>query len=192
MGRIAEVLSVERSGAGALVKVDPGGGANVSAEHFGDSGDDSLPLPGDFTALEESAGAGAEQVSGYHDSKNEGKAKPGEKRIYSRSTAGTPVAEIYLRDDGRIVIEVLKTGGASLLIKSAGTVVIDSPDIRIGNESASQPIARVGDLVAVTVPQLLSAAPGSPCVPVPPTAVTPTGGYVAAGQIISGKSGAKA
>jgi hypothetical protein len=55
----------------------------------------------------------------------------------------------------------------------------------------------VGDLVAVTVPQLLSAAPGSPCVPAiagtpNPAYVTASLGTVAAGQIISGRPNVKA
>jgi hypothetical protein len=190
MGRIAEVLSIERTSDGTAIKVDPGGGANVTAQHFADAGDDSQPLPGDFTALEDSSGAGAEQVSGYHDPKNAGQAGPGEKRIYSRNADGAPVAEVWLKANGEVVIKVLASS-APITIESTGPIVVKSPDVRLG-DAPGRPVARVGDLVAVTVPQLLSAAPGSPCVPVPPTAVTPTGGYVAAGQIISGRNSVKA
>jgi hypothetical protein len=52
MGLIAKLLSfvrVERNGAKINdVKVDPGGGPNITAEHFAPIGDDAHPLPGDF------------------------------------------------------------------------------------------------------------------------------------------------
>ena len=51
MGRIALVLSFIRSLANGAnvsdVKVDSGGGANTTAQHFAPAGDDSHPLPDD-------------------------------------------------------------------------------------------------------------------------------------------------
>jgi hypothetical protein len=106
VSRVAEVLDSTRvndEGAHGLdVKCDPGGGDNVTAFHFADAGDDGRPLPGDFVALEDSSGSGAEQATGYADTKNAGKALPGEKRIYSRDAEGAIVAEVWLQGDGKI------------------------------------------------------------------------------------------
>lgn len=116
MGRVAEVLSFERvtdeSGARVEeVKVDPGGDAITTAEHFAPSGDDSPPLPGDFAALEDTEGAGREQCIGYHDPKNEGKAATGECRRYARDANGVPVCEWWLRANGDVEITSIKAGG---------------------------------------------------------------------------------
>jgi len=105
MGRIGEVQSFEDG----AVKVDPGGGDLLTADHFAPVGDDSPPLAGDFAALEESAGAGAEQATGYSDD-TEKKAAPGEKRVYARDAAGEVVAELWLKGDGSIEITSIKSG----------------------------------------------------------------------------------
>lgn len=126
MGRVAEVLSTKRvndeAGHGVDVKVDPAGGNPSTVPHFADPGDDSLPLPGDFAALEDSAGSGAEQVAGYADTRNVGKAAAGEKRIYGRSSSGTPVCEIWLKGDGTIVIT---NDGGSFEMAPSGAVTIN-------------------------------------------------------------------
>lgn len=108
MSRVVEVLDSTRvndeGGHGLDVKCDPGGGANVTAPHFADAGDDGRPLPGDFAALEDSSGSGAEHATGYADVRNAGKAAPGEKRIYARDPQATPVCEVWLKGNGTIVI----------------------------------------------------------------------------------------
>jgi hypothetical protein len=125
VGRIAEVLSTERTtGAGvhALdVKCDPGGGANVTAQLFAASGDDAPPLPGDYVALEDSAGAGRQQVSGCSDVRNAGTAAPGEKRIFARDADGNIVCEIHLKNGGSISIE---NAEGSLVLQDDGTVIV--------------------------------------------------------------------
>ena len=105
MGRTAVVLEFDRSEDGPDVKADPGGGANVTAPHYSAPGDDSAPLPGDVVAMSRSNGTGAEHVTGYHDGKNDGIAKAGEKRIYARDPAGVVVAEVYLQGDGTILFK---------------------------------------------------------------------------------------
>lgn len=185
----AEDVTDEDGSIGVDVQVDPGGGALVTAEHYADSGDDSKPLPDDFAALTDAPGCGAQKVSGYSDPKTAKKAKPGGKRIYSRSAPGQVSAEVWLQPDGTVRIEIFSA--KSLTIKSDGPVIVDSPDVRVGS-GAGQAIARVGDLVAVRVPLLVCAAPGSPAVPIPPTAVSPDGSYVATGVIISGATSSKA
>ncbi len=125
MGRIAEVLSSRRTsdegGHGLDVVCDPGGGANITAPHFACPGDDSAPLPGDYAALEDSSGTGAEQCTGYADVRNAGVALPGEKRIYARDTGGDVVAVIYLKRNGDVVINGAVISPAGEVTAKTGT-----------------------------------------------------------------------
>src|SRR5678816_1359817 len=104
---IAEVLSVEQTEDGSVdIKCDPGGGAVITIPHFAPPGVDSRPLPGDFVSLEESAGSGSGQASGYSDILPS-QAADGENRIYARNSAGVATAEIWLKGDGSISIKPL-------------------------------------------------------------------------------------
>jgi hypothetical protein len=106
MGRLGEVLDFERTGSGPETKVDCGGGEIFTASHFDSAGCDAPPLPGDTAALEDSTGTGAQQVSGYLDPLDaNGKAEPGEYRVYARNAAGVVVCEVYLQSDGTILFE---------------------------------------------------------------------------------------
>ena len=67
----------------------------------------------------------------------------------------------------------------------SGVYEFKAADIRHGLNPGA-PAARRGELVATVTPKLLSGAPGSPCIPVPPTAMTPTGNYTGTGAVISG------
>lgn len=108
MGRVAQVQTSRRTddedGHGLDVQCDPGGGANVTVPVFGPPGVDAVPLPGDYAALEDSAGAGAEQTTGFADVRNPGKAQPGEHRIYARRADGSVAIELWLKADGTLVI----------------------------------------------------------------------------------------
>ena len=173
MSRVALVRCTERvtddGGHGLDVVCDPGGDENVTAPHFADPGDDSCPLPGDYAALEESAGAGAEQAVGYADVQNAGKAGPGEKRIYARDPTGKPVAALWLKADGSIVAE------------NAGGTLTLTPDGVLSVAGASEAPALAG-AVAEAIVQLRAAvntvAAGLPAPPpVPPfevPALSPT------------------
>ena len=187
-GKVGKVEQFRRDGANETVQIDTGGGATVEAEHFAPAGDDSPPLPGDYAATVPGSGKGGLQVTGYADPDNERVAAAGEKRIYSRDSDGNVIGTVWLKGDGSILAE---NSAGTFRLTSDGKIYHSGPEVLLGT-AAGRRVACVGDLVAVTVPQLLSAAPGAPCVPVPPTAVTPTGGYVAAGQIISGAATVKA
>lgn len=148
MGRVAEVLAFERvtdeSGAHVdEVKVDPGGGAITTAEHFGAAGDDAPPLPGDYAALEETSGAGREQCTGYLDPKNEGRAAPGEKRIYARDAQGVLVADIWLKGNGDVELKSIRAGSKIIL----NGVEID----QTGNITAPGEVTAMGAAVPVNL-----------------------------------------
>lgn len=84
------------------VKLNPGGGPNVTAEHFQPAGDDSPALPGDYGFAAPGPQAGRFAVVGYVDALNPPVAAPGEKRIYGRDLAGETVAAIWIKGDGTI------------------------------------------------------------------------------------------
>lgn len=125
MGRIAKLLSFVRGEANGAkvsdVKADPGGSANVTAQHFASPGDDSHPLPGDYVAMAGAAGTGRENAVGYLDPKNEQKAQAGDKRIYARDGDGAAVVEVWLKNDGTAV--VINANGSVTLRPDGGTVV---------------------------------------------------------------------
>ena len=104
MGIIAKVLSFTRVVRGgsflADVKCDPGGGDNLTPEHFADSGDDSHPMPTDdaYVGSQKRTGGGA--AIGYIDRKDNKKTGLGEKRIYGRDTDANAINEVWLKSNG--------------------------------------------------------------------------------------------
>jgi len=109
MGRVAVVLTIERTEgdeeAVLDVKIDPGGGANLMAPHFGAAGDDSPPLPGDYAVTVSVPGGNGEVVAGYLDPDNAGVAEGGERRLYSRDAERAIKATVWLRADGSVRVE---------------------------------------------------------------------------------------
>ena len=94
------------------VKVDPGGGALVTAELFEGSGVDAPPLDGDLVALVDGPGRGTKLAVAAWDPKNAGKAAQGEYRIIARDPlTGAPVAELWIKGNGDLDITSIKPGG---------------------------------------------------------------------------------
>lgn len=130
MGRAVNVLSVTRANRNGMpitdIKCDPGGGANVTAEHAQPAGDDSHPLPNDYAAISGASGTGRQTAVGYFDPLNAPKAQPGEKRIYARDTAGALVVEVWLQNDGSCVVT---NGAGTLLLQPDGEFNINGARI---------------------------------------------------------------
>lgn len=106
IGRILSFVRAQRNGAQISdVKTDPGGGPNVTAEHFAPAGDDAHPLPGDYVYGSPSPQRGRYAAVGYVDPANQSKAQPGEKRVYARNGDGQQVGEVWLKADGTVVSE---------------------------------------------------------------------------------------
>lgn len=102
------------------VKVDPGGGANITAQHFAPTGDDAHPLPDDYAATMSVPRTGSEVAIGYIDPKNEQKAQPGDKRIYARDPEdGSTVVEVWLKNDGTALVS---NAEASVEVKPDGSI----------------------------------------------------------------------
>jgi len=109
MGRVAKILSFIRSlsnGAKVTdVKTDTGGGANITAQHFADAGDDAFPLETDYALTVDVNGSGNEAVVGYLDPINTPKATVGDKRIFARdASTGVVVVEVWLKSDSSAII----------------------------------------------------------------------------------------
>jgi len=153
---IAKLLSFARAKVGDThvsdVKCDPGGGANVTAQHFGPAGDDSHPLPGDFVGLAPGPGSGREQVTGYIDGSSAPKAEAGEKRIYSRDADGKVVAEAWLKKDGGLEFASLEGGITLTFNPNTGKVTVSATSVELdANEvviaGGVLPVARQTDSV---------------------------------------------
>ncbi len=116
IARVLSTLRVVRDGVSRLeVTADPGGGANITPEHFSPAGDDSVPLPADFLGGILVQGTGRTIASGYVDSKNPGIALGGEVRRYARDENGAIVSSVHLLRDGSIELSsVLGVNGLTL------------------------------------------------------------------------------
>ena len=124
MGRIAAILSfsrVEQSGVKTSnVKIDTGGGYDITAQHYSASGDDSFPLETDFVAISSIPRRGGAIATGYLDPLNTPKAQKGDKRIYARDSSGVTVAEVWLKNDGSVLVE--NDNGSTLLRPDGGNI----------------------------------------------------------------------
>jgi len=127
MGRVTKILSFIRStlnGARVTdVKTDTGGGANITAQHFADPGDDSFPLLTDYAMNIDVSGSGNEAVAGYLDPINTPKATAGDKRIYARdANSGAVVVEVWLKSDSSAIIS---NSNGTMTLQADGTVNIN-------------------------------------------------------------------
>jgi hypothetical protein len=108
VGRVAFVISFETSDAEgehvSAVKVDIGGGENLTPSHFSAPGVDARPLPGDYVATSSHPGDNEESAVGYADPDNAPVAGDGEVRLYARDSSGAPVAIVHCKADGSIEI----------------------------------------------------------------------------------------
>lgn len=121
IGRVLSFVRVTRNGAQISdVKVNPGGGPNVTAEHFAPPGDDSHPLPTDYAYTAPTPQRGRLAAVGYVDPLNTPQAQPGEKRIYARDTDGVVVVEVWLKNDGTITAE---NGNGSVTLSADGSIL---------------------------------------------------------------------
>lgn len=187
---VASERKVEEDGTHVIdIQVDAGAGDVGPVELYQAPGEDSLPMQGDSALLQEAPGTGLKAAVGFNDPKNAGTAAEGERRGYSRKADGTVAAEYHLKANGDVVIRSFVPTG-KIIIESEGPVIVKSPDIRVGDETASRPVACVGDMVAGSI-KALSTAPGTPIAPAAGTP-TPTLGVPFVGQIISGSPNAKA
>lgn len=139
LGVLARVLSftrTQRNGAKLSdVKLDPGGGPNITGEHLADPGDDSYPLTTDYAAAMSIPRGGGKVPIAYADTINTPKAEEGEKRIYGRDPAtGLAVNEVWLKSDGSVIIA---NALGAIELKADGSVNINGAVISAAGEVTS-------------------------------------------------------
>lgn len=119
MGRIGRLITtkIEKF---IVQTVESYMGANVTAETFAPSGDDSPPLPDDRIILVSVDGSGNLAAAGVL-SVSQG-AKAGEKILYSRDKDGRVKAAISLLNDGKIEVQCFGDAGFILKDKAGNTV----------------------------------------------------------------------
>ena len=147
MGLITRVLSFIRGESFSESRVDPGGGDAFRADHFSSCGDDAQPISGDYAATVSVQRTGGQVAVGYVDIGNARKARPGEKRSYARAAGGNQVSEIWLRNDGTVMITSNSDVNINgVTISSTGVVTVPESLIVKGDEVADHNHA-AGDLL---------------------------------------------
>lgn len=129
MGFVARVLSfvrvVRKDANISDVKVDTGGGPNVTPEHFAPPGDDSFPLDTDYATGHNVQQTGRVAVTGYIDPKNTPKALKGDKRIYARDeNTGAVVVEMWLKNTGEAIVS---NSNGSVTLRPDGSTIVTTP-----------------------------------------------------------------
>jgi hypothetical protein len=120
MARVLEMLRLDRGGDKiSELQYDLGSNTTATGQHFSSPGDDANPMPQDYVMTVSFPELGNFIPVGYIDPKNADMSKPGEKRIYSRDSSGTLVADIILKNDGGIEI---KSSGSSFFMESTGSM----------------------------------------------------------------------
>lgn len=169
MGLIGQLLSfirTTRNGANVSdVKTDPGGGANVTAEHFAAPGVDSHPLPGDYVCAVPVPQSGRKAAVGYVDPVATPKAEAGETRLYARQSDGTPVAEVWTKNTGEVTtandngsVTLAPDGSATTTSPQATFTVAADGSISGSNSAGGFQLTAGGDFVVNGV--TISAAGG--------------------------------
>lgn len=141
----------------------------ATADNFNAPGDDSQALPGDAIIMVPLSDRGSRIIIASVDANNTSKAKPGEKRLYSRSEGGEIVAELWLKGDGSV--ELSNEDGAIELAPS-GTVTINGMVIDSSGNISTPGTIKAGPLGAVV--SLAGHIHNSPAGPTtPPTVPEP-------------------
>lgn len=148
LGKVLSSVRVTRGGVNVTdVKVDPSGGAGeITIEHMGAPGDDSLPLDSDRVVGIPTGGTGRVVAGGYADTENEGVAVKGEKRLYSRDSEGDVRATLYLKKDGTIEIE---NAGVTVRLEDGGAVEINNGSVTVKLEESGAVEVEASDAIEV-------------------------------------------
>lgn len=131
MGRIARLIKTEIEKF-IVQTVESHFGANVTAETFGPSGEDSPPLPEDRVVLVNVDGTGNFVSVGVL-SVSQG-AKPGERILYSRNSDGEVMAALKLLNDGKIEMispENFSLSAKNLSVSAESSISMESESIKL-------------------------------------------------------------
>ena len=134
MGRIARMIKTEIENF-IVQTVEMYFGANVTAETFAPSGDDSPPLPDDRIVLVQTDGTNNFVAVGVL-SVSQG-AKPGEKILYSRDENGEVKAAIKLLCDGSIQMQTFGDAGINFTDKAGNVIETSSDGIKLTDKNGN-------------------------------------------------------
>ncbi|MCP4568029.1 MAG: hypothetical protein GY841_10665 [FCB group bacterium] len=133
MGRVGNILGIGQNAAEGDhttdIKLDIGGGQNITAPQATPAGIDSTPLETDIAVTSSAPGDSGQNVVGYVDKKNA--SKNDGVYLYARSAAGVPVADIWIKTDGSVVVTNTTTtietsaAGNIEISNAVGSFVID-------------------------------------------------------------------
>ncbi len=125
MGRVGTILDIEQKSSEGVnttnVKLDIGGGENITAPQAAPAGIDCTPLETDTAVTSTSPGDSGQNVVGYIDPDNASKGDG--VYLYARTPDGSPVADIWLKSDGSVVVT---TSGASIEVAAAGGITMSN------------------------------------------------------------------
>lgn len=125
MGRIGNILEIKQTSSEGVestdIKLDVGGGENITAPQAGPAGIDATPLETDLAITSSSPGDSGENVVGYVDPKNASKGDG--VYLYARDASGAPIADIWVKTDGSVVIT---TQGVTIEATAAGAAEISN------------------------------------------------------------------
>lgn len=148
VGRVLAFARVVRNSAQTSdVQLDPGGGPNITGQHFAPPGDDAFPLSTDYAYSAPTPQAGRFATLGYIDPKNAPVAQAGEKRIYARKADGTVAVQLWLKSDASAILSnalgriELKANGDIVFndvitIKANGDVILANSLLLAGKQIA--------------------------------------------------------
>lgn len=124
MGRVGNILDIEQNSTDGThttdIKIDVGGGEVIRAPQAAPAGIDCTPLTTDKAITSSAPGDSGQNVVGYVDPKNPSKSDG--VYLYSRSADGSPVADVWLKSDGSVVVT---TSGATIEATAAGAVTVE-------------------------------------------------------------------
>lgn len=117
------------------------------------------------------------------------------KRPYAALWEYDNVEEVQIQPESNANVVVKASGSGKVSVLSDGVIEVNSPDVRLG-DTAGSGVARIGDVVQITLPPIVVSPVMNPLSATPAGVVTGTIGLpmpiVATGQIISGKESVKA
>ncbi|MCH9712745.1 MAG: hypothetical protein K0U20_08995 [Proteobacteria bacterium] len=155
---VAKILAFVRTLRGETtnvtdIEVDIGGGDIRTAEHFSTPGDDSFPLKTDYTIVADMPRGGGKAAVGYIDPVNTPLSKEGDKRVYGRNPDGTTVNQVWLQNDGSVVVSndkgsiILNPDGGSIAKSPKGTFNVNADgSIKGSNDIGSFELQAGGDV----------------------------------------------
>lgn len=136
MGRIGRLIQAA-IGEFIVQTVEAYKGANLTAETFAPSGDDSPPLPDDRIVLVQVDGTGSFVAVGVL-SRSQG-AKPGERILYSRDEDGEVQAALRLLNDGKIEMVSpadVRMDGKNFSVTAEEKISAKGNDVTVEGESS--------------------------------------------------------